>query len=116
MSTAKNTSLLSLSLRLRDGHGMASPGNKAQDHEPNVYGHRPVSVAQNDSLFVLVCVWLTDMLCVPQELGTRCLAKRVQAATCVQSPRTSACLFWYVLVDGHGVRPQEISCSIGAGV
>ena len=31
----------------------------------------------------------------PQELGESCLAKRVQEATCVRSPRTSPCLFWY---------------------
>ena len=44
-------------------HGMR-PRKSAQDHEPNVCEDRPVPVAQNVSLFVLVCVWLTDMVCV----------------------------------------------------
>ena len=35
----------------------------------------------------------------PQDLGLRCLAKRVQGATCVRCPER--------LVDGHGVRPLE---------
>ena len=30
-----------------------------------------------------------------QDIGDSCLAKRVQEATCVRSPRTSPCLVWY---------------------
>ena len=37
---------------------------KAQDVKLNACRERPVSVAQNVSLPVLVCVWLTDMVCV----------------------------------------------------
>ena len=36
----------------------------AQDVKLNVCRERPVSFAQNVSLLVLVCVWLTDMVCV----------------------------------------------------
>ena len=36
----------------------------AQDAKLNVCRERPVSVAQNVSLLVLVCVRLTDMVCV----------------------------------------------------
>ena len=44
----------------------------------------------------------------PQDLGLRCLAKRVQGATCVRcSERLPAC-FGMRLVDGHAVRPQEL--------
>ena len=44
----------------------------------------------------------------PQDLGSRCLAKRVQGATYVRCPeRLSAC-FGMRMVDGHGVRPQEL--------
>ena len=44
----------------------------------------------------------------PQDLGPRCLAKRVQGATCVRCPEGLPACFGIRLVDGHGVRPQEL--------
>ena len=42
-----------------------------------------------------------------QDLGLRCLAKRVQEATCVRCRERLPACFGMRLVDGHGVRPLE---------
>ncbi len=52
----------------------------------------------------------------PQELGPRCLAKRVQAATCVSRPEhLPACFGMFWLTDMVCVL-RNSPCSIGAGV
>ena len=52
----------------------------------------------------------------PQELGTRCLAKRVQAATCVSRPEhLPDCFRMFWLTDMVCVL-RNSPCFVGAGV
>ena len=44
----------------------------------------------------------------PQELGKRCLAKRVQGVTCDRRPEHLHACFGMRLVDEHGMRPPVI--------
>ena len=44
----------------------------------------------------------------PQELGPRCLAKRLQGAICVRRQERLPGWFSIRLVDGHVVRPQKL--------
>ena len=43
----------------------------------------------------------------PQELGPRCLAKRVQGATCVRRQEHLSACFGMRLVDEHGTHPRQ---------
>ena len=74
-------------------------------------GHRP------ERLSVCFGMRLVDGHGVrPQELGPRCLAKRVQAATCVRRPEhLPACFGMFSLTDMVCVL-RNSPCFVGAGV
>ena len=70
----------------------------------------PTSIRRPEPLAACFGMRLVDGHGVrPQELGPRCLAKRVQGATCVRRPEHLPACFSMRLVDGHGMRPQEFS-------